>query len=145
MTRTRLTDYHSTDKAVVETTFYVRYAETDQMGIVHHSQYIVWMEEGRSDYMRQKGADYAVFEKTGVAFAVTEVNIRYVAPAHYGERVTVRTWIDSLRSRALTFGYEIVNADSRQRLVTGSVKLILIDRQGHAVTIPDPLQAALAA
>jgi len=130
---------------IVETTFYVRYAETDQMGIVHHSQYIVWMEEGRSDYMRQKGADYATFEKTGVAFAVTEVNVRYAAPAHYGERVTVRTWIDSLRSRALTFGYEIVNADSRERLVTGSVKLILIDRQGRVVTLPDTLQAALHA
>ena len=130
---------------IVETTFHVRYAETDQMGIVHHSQYLVWMEEGRSDYMRQKGADYAAIEKSGVAFAVTEVHMRYSAPAHYGERVTVRTWIDALRSRALTFGYEIVNADSCQRLVTGRVQLMLIDRQGQVVTIPDAIRTALRA
>ena len=128
---------------VIETTFYARYAETDQMGIVHHSHYIVWMEEGRSEYMRRKQLDYVGLEKSGLALAVTEANVRYLAPAHYNERVTVRTRIDSLRSRALTFGYEIINADTRQRLVVGSVKLMLIDRQGQVVSLPDTMQAAL--
>ena len=132
-----------TDPKIVETTFYVRYAETDQMGIVHHSHYVVWMEEGRSEYMRRNGLDYVAIEQSGLALAVTEVNVRYLAPAHYNERVTVRTRIDSLRSRALTFGYEIINADTRQRLATGSVKLMLIDRQGQVVSLPDTMQAAL--
>ncbi len=136
-------DKPMTNDKVVETTFYVRYAETDQMSIVHHSQYIVWMEEGRSEYMRQKKLDYVGVEKSGLALAVTEVNVRYHAPAHYNERVTVRTWIDSLRSRALTFGYEIINADTQQQLVTGSVKLLLIDRQGQVVTLPDSIRATL--
>jgi acyl-CoA thioester hydrolase len=126
---------------IVETTFYVRYAETDQMGIVHHSHYVVWMEEGRSEYMRRNGLDYVAIEQSGLALAVTEVNVRYLAPAHYNERVTVRTRIDSLRSRALTFGYEIINADTRQCLVVGSVKLMLIDRQGQVVSMPDSFQA----
>jgi len=121
----------------------VRYAETDQMGIVHHSHYVVWMEEGRSEYMRRNGLDYVAVEQSGLALAVTEINVRYLAPAHYNERVTVRTRIDSLRSRALTFGYEILNADTQQRQVDGSVKLMLIDRQGQVVSLPGSFQALL--
>jgi len=132
-----------TNAKVVETTFYVRYAETDQMGIVHHSNYIRWMEEGRSDYMRRCGLNYAQVERRGHALAVTDVHTRYYAPAHYGERVTVRTWVAALRSRALTFGYEIMEADSARRLVTGEVQLMLIDRAGHVVTFPAEMQAAL--
>src|SRR3989304_1942420 len=143
MTMDQLTHYPMTNPQIVETTFYVRYAETDQMGIVHHSHYVVWMEEGRSEYMRRNGLDYVAIEQRGLAFAVTEVNVRYLVPAHYNERVTVRTRIDSLRSRALTFGYEIINADTRQRLATGSVNLMLIDRQGQVVPLPDTMQAAL--
>ena len=131
------------DNEIVETTFYVRYAETDQMGIVHHSHYVVWMEEGRSEYMRRNGLDYVAIEQSGLALAVTEVNVRYLAPAHYNERVTVRTWIDSLRSRALTFGYEIISADTQQRLVVGSVKLMLIDRQGQVVSLPRSFETLL--
>jgi acyl-CoA thioester hydrolase len=133
----------STDRLITETTFYVRYYETDQMGIVHHSNYIRWMEEGRSDYMRRRGVNYAEVEKYGHALAVTDVHTRYYAPAHYGERVTVRPWVESLRSRALTFGYEIIEADSTRRLVTGQVQLMLIDRAGQVVTFPADMQAAL--
>ncbi len=133
----------STDRLITETTFYVRYYETDQMGIVHHSNYIRWMEEGRSDYMRRRGVNYAEVEKHGHALAVTDVHVRYYAPAHYGERVTVRTWVESLRSRALTFGYEIIEAESARRLVTGEVQLMLIDRAGRVVTFPVEMQTAL--
>jgi acyl-CoA thioester hydrolase len=128
---------------IIESTFHVRYAETDQMGIVHHAAYVIWMEEGRSEYMRQKRVDYAEVEKRGLALAVTELNVRYIASAHYGEQVTVRTWVDSLRSRMLVFAYEIINAESRQKLITGSVKLIMIDPQGQVVTMPEEIQAAL--
>jgi acyl-CoA thioester hydrolase len=126
--------------AIMETTFYVRFAETDLMGIVHHSQYVVWMEEGRSDYMRRKGFTFDRWEAANIGFAVSELNLRYHAPARYGERVTVRTWIESLRSRQIVFRYEIVNADSRQELVTGTVKLIAVDRQNQVRTIPREVQ-----
>jgi acyl-CoA thioester hydrolase len=128
---------------IIETTFHVRYAETDQMGIVHHSTYVIWMEEGRSDFMRQKQVDYADVEKRGLALAVTELNVRYIAPAHYGEQVTVRTWVASLRSRMLVFGYEIVNTETKQKLITGDVKLTMINKQGQVVTMPENIQAAL--
>src|SRR5512135_964673 len=131
------------NKDMVETTLHVRYAETDQMGIVHHSTYIIWMEEGRSDFMRQKQVDYAEVEKRGLALAVTELNVRYSASAHYGEQVTVRTWVESLRSRMLVFGYEIINTKSKQRLITGEVKLTMINKQGQVVTMPEDIQASL--
>ncbi len=128
---------------ILETTFHVRFAETDLMGIVHHSQYVVWMEEGRSDFMRRKGFTFDQWEAANVGFAVSELNLRYHAPARYGERVTVRTWIESLRSRQIVFAYQIVNADSRQELVTGTVKLIVVDRQNQVRTIPREVQRIL--
>ena len=133
----------SEQSAIVETTFYVRFAETDLMGIVHHSQYVVWMEEGRSDYMRRRGFTFDQWEAANIGFAVSELNLRYHAPAHYGERVTVRTRVESVRSRQIVFGYEIVNADSQQALVTGTVKLIAVDRQNQVRTIPHEVQKIL--
>ena len=133
-----------TDKEIHETTFYVRFAETDLMGIVHHSSYVVWMEEGRSDYMRSKGFTFDQWEKAGIGFAVSELSVRYHAAAHYGERVTVKTWIESLQSRRIVFGYEIVNTDSRQRLVTSTVKLITVDLHGNVIVMPDSLQSMLS-
>jgi len=130
-------------KEVLEITFYVRFAETDLMGIVHHSQYVVWMEEGRSDFMRRKGFTFAQWETANIGFAVSELQVRYRAPARYGERVTVRTWVESLRSRQIVFGYEIVNADSRQELATGTVKLIVVDRQNQVRSIPRQVQQLL--
>jgi len=132
------------DRRIVETTFPVRYAETDQMQIVHHANYVVWMEEGRSEFMRASGADYAEVERGGHLFAVTGVQIRYLASAHYGERVTVRTWIEELRSRTLTFGYEIVNASNGTLLVTGQSEHVCIDRQGRVTRIPEAIRALLA-
>jgi len=133
-----------TERRIVETTYPVRYAETDQMQIVHHANYIVWMEEGRSEFMRASSADYAEVERGGHLFAVTSVQIRYLASAHYGERVTVRTWIEELRSRTLTFGYEIVNASNGTLLVTGQSEHVCIDRQGRVTRIPEAIRALLA-
>jgi acyl-CoA thioester hydrolase len=119
-----------------ETTFHVRYAETDAMNIVHHSVYVVWFEEGRSHYMRSRGADYARFEESGLAFALSELEVRYLAPARYGQRVTVRTTLESVRSRSLTLTYEVMEAESRSTLVTGRTKLICVDREGQVTRIP---------
>lgn len=132
------------DKRIVETTFPVRYAETDQMRIAHHAHYVVWMEEGRSEFMRQSGADYAEMERGGYFFAVTGIEVRYLAPAHYGERVTVRTWVEELRSRQLVFGYEIVNAQNGTLLVTGKSELVCTDRQGQVTRIPEVWRKLLA-
>jgi acyl-CoA thioester hydrolase len=124
------------ERIVKETSFYVRYAETDAMGIVHHASYIVYFEEGRTSYARQRGSDYASFERSGRYLTVTEVNARYVKPAVYGQRLTVRCWIQEMKSRSLTFAYEIVDADSGDLHVTGFSKHICITHDGRVTTIP---------
>jgi acyl-CoA thioester hydrolase len=126
-----------TDRFVSETSFYVRYAETDAMGIVHHSSYIVYFEEARSDYTRQRGSDYATFEREGFYLAVTEVNARYIRPARYGQQVTIRTWIEALQSRGLSFGYEVVDAATGDIHATGTTRHVCINRAGQVTKIPE--------
>jgi acyl-CoA thioester hydrolase len=115
---------------IAETTFHVRYAETDKMGIVHHSAYIIWLEEGRSQWLRSMGSSYAAFEEDGVSLAVSEVNVRYAQAAVYDQRVTVRSWIEEVKSRKVTFGYEILDAASGAVLVSGTHRHICLNRQG---------------
>lgn len=130
----------------VETTFPVRYAETDAMGIVHHGAYLVWFEEGRSAWFRERLSDprgYALVEEEGYFFAVTDVNARYVAPARYGDRVSVRTWISAVRSRGFTVSYRVSNADTGVLLARGSTTHICLNRQGKVVAIPPHWAAKL--
>jgi len=128
----------------IETTFYVRYAETDAMGVVHHSTYIVWFEEGRSHYLRSRGSNYADLEGDGYFLAVSEVEARYLAPARYGQQVTVRARLESLRSRSISLQYEVVEATSETVLVTGRTKHVCIDGRGQVVTIPAEWRRRLA-
>ncbi|NDJ62025.1 MAG: acyl-CoA thioesterase [Chloroflexi bacterium] len=125
-----------TDLFVAETTFFVRYAETDAMGIVHHASYIVYFEEGRSNYARQRGSDYALIEQSGHYLAVSEISARYLKPVTYGQQITVRCWLAAMQSRSLTFQYEIVTAADDARCVTGLSKHICITHDGHVTTIP---------
>lgn len=128
----------------IETTFYVRYAETDAMGVVHHSTYIVWFEEGRSHYLRSRGSNYADLEADGYFLAVSELEARYIAPARYGQQVTVRARLETVRSRSISLLYEVVEAASGTLLVTGRTKHICINGRGDVVTIPEGWRRRLA-
>jgi acyl-CoA thioester hydrolase len=121
---------------LVETSFHVRYAETDAMGIVHHANYIIWFEEGRSAFMRAHGTSYRVFETEGVQLAVSEVQARYLAPAVYDSLITVQCWLESLQSRKMRFGYQIVDRAQGQVLVTGYTVHICITAAGKVARIP---------
>jgi acyl-CoA thioester hydrolase len=127
----------------VETTFRVRYAETDQMGIVHHASYVVWLEEGRSNWMRVHGSSYAQFEREGLVLAVTDLNVRYKRPARYDQPVTVRCWVESVRSRQMQFSYEIVDPATGEIFVAASTKHVCLDRNGKVVNIPEKWQIYL--
>lgn len=133
------------ERRVVETTFHVRYAETDKMGVVHHAAYIVWFEEGRSAWIRALGSNYAAFEATGLYLTVSEVQARFVASALYGRQVTVRTWIKDLRSRSVKFCYEVVDTETGQKLVTGHTRHVCIDHEGNVVRIPENWRELLGA
>lgn len=134
------------DKApscVVETGFRVRYVETDMMGIVHHSNYLAYFEIGRVEFSRQVGAPYTDLEMQGLSLAVSEVSLRYTTPAVFDQLIVVRTWLERVRSRELTFGYEIVDAESREMIVSGITRLICVDRAGKPRRIPEPFLAVM--
>lgn len=104
---------------VRETRVRVRYAETDQMGVVYHANYLVWMELGRTEYGKPDGFIYSQLEKDGIVMTVVEANIRYASAARYDEEVIVRTRIAEASPRMVLFHYElvVVEADQRERKV----------------------------
>ena len=123
--------------------FRVRYAETDQMKVVHHRNYLVWCELGRTDLIRKLGASYAEIEKQGVLLAVVEANLRYHAPARYDDLIRVRTILKEARSRSVTFEYTIENASTGEKLVTARTMLASINGDGKLVTMPEQMRRSL--
>ena len=89
----------------------VRYKETDQMGIAHHANYIVWFEIGRTDLCREAGFPYPEIEERGYFLVVTEIGCRYQIPFRYDDEVRIRTSVSRLASRAITFAYELSCGD----------------------------------
>jgi acyl-CoA thioester hydrolase len=132
-----------TKDRVIETTVRVRYAETDAMGVVYHTNYLIWFEVGRGEYMRQKGGDYTDFEAQGFYLPVSELDARFIASARYGDLVTIRTWTEEMRSRSLTFAYEVVMQETGQVLVTGRTRHICTDREGRVKVIPKEMKELL--
>ena len=123
----------------------VRYAETDQMGVVYHTNYLVWCEIGRTELIRSMtGTSYAELERAGVALAVAELSIRYHGAARYDNLIRVRTTLSDARSRSVSFDYEITNAESDERLATARTVLVSLDARGRPTVMPDALRKQLA-
>ena len=133
----------SRDRFVSETSFNVRYAETDSMGVVHHAAYLVWFEEGRSAYIREHGWSYADIEDSGYYLAAGALNARYRRAARYDQLITVRTWISDVKSRTVTFGCEIAESTTDELLFEASLKLICLNASGEITRIPKSWMAWL--
>ena len=116
--------------------FRVRYAETDQMGVVYHSHYLVWCEMGRTDLIRQLGTSYASLEREGIGLAVIDASIRYHSGAKYDDMIRVRTQLIDVRSRTVTFDYRIEDATTGMRLASASTTLASINKEGKLVALP---------
>jgi acyl-CoA thioester hydrolase len=121
--------------------FRVRYAETDQMGVVYHANYLIWCEVGRTDFIRARGMSYADIERSGVGLAVSDLSARFHAAARYDDMVRVRTTLADVRSRSITFDYLITNAETLERLVSARTTLVSIDTGGKLVAIPAVVRA----
>lgn len=125
------------NRKVSDTTFHVRYAETDSMGVVHHAVYLVWFEEGRSAYIRERGWSYADMEKSGYFLAAGELRAKYRRAIRYDQRITVKTWLEELKSRTMTFGCEIVAATTSEVHFEASLKLICLNASGEVTRLPE--------
>lgn len=128
---------------ITTTEFRVRYAETDQMGVVYHSNYLIWCEIGRTDFIRTLGTPYAELERQNVALAVIEATLRFHGAARYDELIRVRTSLKEVRSRMITFEYLIENAETGARLITASTTLASINRESKPTTLPAELRQKL--
>lgn len=128
---------------ITTTEFRVRYAETDQMGVVYHSNYLIWCEIGRTDFIRTLGTPYAELERQNVALAVVEASLRFHGAARYDELIRVRTSLKEVRSRMITFEYLIENAETGARLITASTTLASINRESKPTTLPAELRQKL--
>ena len=128
-----------------EIEFRVRYAETDQMQVVYHANYLLWCALGRTDLIRRLGTSYADNEKQGISLAVTDASLRYHAAAKYEDTIRVRTTLVDARSRSVTFEYLIENADTGLRLVSARTTLASINGEGKLVAMPPDLRRSLEA
>jgi acyl-CoA thioester hydrolase len=121
----------------------VRYAETDQMGVVHHSNYVVWFELARTRLCATTGWHYAEIERLGTLLMVTAVEARFRRPARYGETVQVTCSLARLGSRGLTFAYEV--ARDGERLASGRTEHIWVDvASNRPCRTPEPLREPFA-
>ncbi|WP_158736431.1 thioesterase family protein [Alteribacillus sp. YIM 98480] len=98
---------------IAETKIDVRYAETDQMGVVHHSNYIVWCELGRTKLIKELGFDYSELEAAGIVSPVINIDLDYKFPARFGESVTISTWVDTYDGLRVVYGYKIINQNGQ--------------------------------
>ncbi len=120
----------------------VRYAETDQMGVVHHSVYPVWFEAARTELSRAVGLPYTEWERRGVFLMVSEVHCRYRRPAIYDQEVTVWVRVSEVSSRRVVFTYRVNHGS--EVLAEGETRHLLVSRtSGHPVVVPDELKASL--
>lgn len=128
---------NTTVKACCETRVRVRYAETDQMGVVYHANYLVWFEVGRVEFIRQLGLDYKSMEKEeGCGIAVVDAHLRYRSPARYDDELIIQTTLLAARGPVVRFGYKVLRATDDTLLCEGETVHVVVDREMKKSTLP---------
>ncbi len=131
---------------VFETRLRVRYVETDQMGVVYHSNFLIWFEVGRVEAMRELGFNYKDMERQhGCYIAVVDARCRYKSPAFYDDDILVRTRIRNVRGSLIHFGYQIVRAADGTPLAEGETTHIVTDKKMQKREMPEEYHKALVA
>ena len=129
-----------------ETELRVRYAETDKMGIVHHSNYLIWFETGRSEFCRSRGFSYKEMEEEDNALmVVAESYCRYKSPAYYDDLLIIRTKLAEMRSRSIRFVYEISRTSDGALIAEGETLHLVTDDEKRVRVIPEIYKLRLAA
>ena len=127
-----------------ETRIRVRYAETDQMGVVYYANYFVWMEIGRVELVRSLGLNYKELEHAeGLFLSVVNAECRYVFPARYDQEIAIQTRVATANSRVVEFTYKISHAESGQLLACGATKHIWLNREMRPSRLPAQYQDLL--
>jgi acyl-CoA thioester hydrolase len=129
---------------VNETRVRVRYAETDQMGVVYHTNFAIWFEVGRVEFLRELGFTYRDMERAdGCFIAVVELRCRYKAPARYDDLITIRTRMKHVRGSLIGFGYEVLREADGTLLAEGETMHIVTDERMERRELPEKYRTAL--
>jgi acyl-CoA thioester hydrolase len=121
----------------------VRYAETDQMGVVYHANYLVWMEVGRVELVRARGYNYKDLEASGYFLSVVEANCRYVSAARYDQEVEIQTEMAESNPRLVLFRYEIRSVEPDRLLATGYTRHVWLNRDFRPTRLPEQFHALM--
>jgi len=120
-----------------EVEFRVRYAETDQMGVVHHSKYAIYFEMGRTELMRASGVSYREMEETGAFFVVASLDTRFLAPARYDDELRLVTRTSRLTRARIEHEYELYRKSDNRLITRAHTVLACVDSSGQIIAIPD--------
>ena len=121
----------------------VNYSETDQMGVVYHARYLVWLDIARTEHLRLSGMSYRELEAAGLRLAVAEVALRYRQSARFDDEIRVRCWVRDLASRRVEFGYAVAHADDGRLLVTAVTALFALDAAMRPTRLPPAVRQVL--
>ncbi|HEV8149328.1 MAG TPA: thioesterase family protein [Gemmatimonadales bacterium] len=128
---------------MTETFFRVNYSEVDQMGVVYHARYLVWLDVARCEHLRRTGVSYAELERRGLRLAVSEARVRYRQPARYDDLVRVRCWVREAVSRRISFGYALDLPGQTAPLATAAIALLALDADFSLSRLPTELLTLL--
>ncbi|MEO8295073.1 MAG: thioesterase family protein [Gemmatimonadota bacterium] len=132
------------DASVSEIVVRVNYSETDQMGVVYHARYVVWLDIARTEHLRVAGMSYKDVEAMGVRLAVGELNIRFRQAARYDDLVRVRCWVRDLGSRRILFGYAIEHTETDQLLATATTSMFSVSNDHRPMRLPEAVTRLLS-
>jgi acyl-CoA thioester hydrolase len=130
---------------VSETLVRVNYSETDQMGVVYHARYLVWLDIARTEHLRLSGMSYRELEQAGLRLVVGEVAVRYREPARYDDPIRIRCWIREVGSRRIDFGYGVEHADDGRLLATAFTSLMALSTAMTLTRLPTAVRSVLVA
>jgi acyl-CoA thioester hydrolase len=134
------------EKRISEARVRVRYAETDQMGVVYHSNYLIWFEVGRVELIRQLGLDYKRLEEEyGCGITVVDVHVRYRAPARYDDELVVQTTLLAARGAVIRFGYKILREEDGVLLCEGETMHVVVGKDMKKRSLPPKYAERFAA
>ncbi|MDR3596277.1 thioesterase family protein [Clostridium sp.] len=120
---------------ISETKIIVRYAETDQMGIVHHSNYLIWFEAGRTDFIKGSKISYSEMEKEGILIPLGESNCKYIIGAKYEDELIIKTWIKELTPVKVEFNYSVIREEDQKEIAKGSTLHVFVSKEFKIINL----------
>lgn len=121
----------------------VRFAETDQMGVAHHSAYVVWLEAARVEWLRKRGTSYREIEENGLSLAVSSLSVQYRSAAYFDDEIDIEVYLTEAKSRRLRYHYRLNRVADGVTLAIAETTQTPTDRSGRAIRLSEPWLAEL--